>query len=187
MDSDELSPPGYQVLSPATKIKLATLPIGELMLRHPHFTQPIFVRFPRPAVLRGRDGVERFPPAADLPFEDAVVRQLVKLDRRVRPNLVKDVIADRREEDVRRALAHTRQTRPQDAFAHFKKQLGGRVDVIADRREEDVRRALAHTRQTRPQDAFAHFKKQLGGRVTAAPAAARERVPPLNPISDEPY
>ena len=127
MDSDELATPGYQVLSPATKIKLATLPIGELMVRHPHFTQPIFVRFPRPAVLRGRDGVERFPPAADLPFEDAVVRQLVRLDRRVRPNLVKDVIADRREEDVRRALAHTRRTRPQDAFAHFKKLLGGRV------------------------------------------------------------
>src|SRR2546421_4480163 len=82
MDADELATPGYQVLSPATKIKLATLPIGELMVRHPHFTQPIFVRFPRPAVLRGRDGVERFPPAADLPFEDAVVRQLVKLDRR---------------------------------------------------------------------------------------------------------
>ena len=36
---------------PATKIKLATLPKGELMVRHPHFTQPIFVRFPRPAVL----------------------------------------------------------------------------------------------------------------------------------------
>jgi DNA helicase HerA-like ATPase len=149
MDSDELATPGYQVLSPATKIKLATLPIGELMVRHPHFTQPIFVRFPRPAVLRGRDGVERFPPAADLPFEDAVVRQLVKLDRRVRPNLVKD--------------------------------------LIADRREEDVRRALAHTRQTRPQDAFAHFKKQLGGRVAAVPAAARETVAPLNPISDDPY
>ena len=149
MDADELATPGYQVLSPATKIKLATLPIGELMVRHPHFTQPIFVRFPRPAVLRGRDGVERYPPTADLPFEDAVARQLVKLDRRVRPNQVKD--------------------------------------VIADRREEDVRRALAHTRQTRPQDALAHFKKQLGGRVAAAPAAARESVPPLNAISDEPY
>jgi DNA helicase HerA-like ATPase len=149
MDSDELATPGYQVLSPATKIKLATLPIGELMVRHPHFTQPIFVRFPRPAVLRGRDGVERFPPAADLPFDDAVVRQLVKLDRRVRPNLVKD--------------------------------------LIADRREEDVRRALAHTRQARSQDALAHFTKQLGGRVAAAPALQRESVPPLNPISDEPY
>jgi len=60
-------------------------------------------------------------------------------------------------------------------------------DLIADRREEDVRRALAHTRQTRPQDAFAHFKRQLGGRIAAAPATAREHVPPLNPISDEPY
>ena len=153
MDSDELATPGYQVLSPATKIKLATLPVGELMVRHPHFTQPIFVRFPRPAALRGRDGVERFPPAADLSFDEAVVRQLVKLDRRVRPNAVKDLIADRREEDVRRALAHTRQARPQDAFANFKKELGRRV----------------------------------------APAMApgspleRQSVPPLSPISDEPY
>ena len=149
MDSDELATPGYQVLSPATKIKLATLPIGELMVRHPHFTQPIFVRFPRPAVLRGRDGVDRFPPAADLPFEDAVVRQLVKLDARVRPNLVKD--------------------------------------LIADRREEDVRRALALTRQARSHDAFAHFKRLLGARVPTGPMPVRESVPPLNPISDEPY
>ncbi|HKW39795.1 MAG TPA: hypothetical protein VJN39_00975 [Gemmatimonadales bacterium] len=147
MDSDELATPGYQVLSPAVKIKLATLPIGELMVRHPHFTQPIFVRFPRPAVLRGRDGVERFPPAADLPFEEAVARQLVRLDRRVRSNLVKD--------------------------------------LIADRSEEDVRRALARTRQARPKDVLAYFKQQLGGRVVTTPA--RESVPPLNAISDEPY
>jgi len=72
--------PRYQVLSPATKIKLATLPIGELMVRHPHFTQPISCGSRGRRLLRGRDGVERFPPAADLPFEDAVVRQLVKLD-----------------------------------------------------------------------------------------------------------
>jgi uncharacterized protein len=149
MDGDELATPGYQVLSPATKTKLATLPIGELMVRHPHFTQPIFVRFPRPAVLRGRDGVERFPPAAELPFEDAVARQLVRLDRGVRPNAVKD--------------------------------------LIADRREADVRRALAATRQARPPDALAHFKRQLGARVAATPAVLRESVPPLNPISDEPY
>jgi len=54
MDADELATPGYQVLSPATKIKLATLPIGELMVRHPHFTQPIFVRFrARPCCVAG--------------------------------------------------------------------------------------------------------------------------------------
>ena len=149
MDMDELATPGYQVLSPATKIKLATLPIGELMVRHPHFTQPIFVRFPRPAPLRGRDGVERFPPAADLPFEEAVVRQLVRLDRRIRPNQVNDVIADRTAEDVRRALAAVRRARPEDALAYFRKALGARV----------------------------------------APAVPRSRqvVPPLNPISEEPY
>ena len=149
MDMDELATPGYQVLSPATKIKLATLPVGELMVRHPHFTQPIFVRFPKPPVLRGRDGMERFPAAVDLPFEDAVARQLVQLDRRIRPNQVKDLIADRTEEDVRRALAAVRQKRPDDVLATFRKALGGRV----------------------------------------APDAPRERraVPPLNPISDEPY
>src|SRR5207244_4528082 len=47
MDADELSTPGYAVLSPATRTKLATLEKGQLMIRHPHFTQPIFVRFPR--------------------------------------------------------------------------------------------------------------------------------------------
>jgi len=149
MDADELATPGYQVLSPATKIKLATLPVGELMVRHPHFTQPIFVRFPRPPVLRGRDGVERFPPAADLPFEEAVVRQLVRLDRRIRPNQVKD--------------------------------------LIADRRPEDVRRALAAVRRTRPDDAVAYLRKMLGSRVAPAEPPVREAVPPLNPISEEPY
>src|ERR671932_605092 len=66
MDMDELATPAYATLSPATKIKLATLPKGELMLRHPHFTQPIFVKFPRPAVLGSREGIERFPPATEL-------------------------------------------------------------------------------------------------------------------------
>jgi DNA helicase HerA-like ATPase len=149
MDMDELATPGYQVLSPATKIKLATLPIGELMVRHPHFTQPIFIRFPKPAVLRGRDGVERFPPAADLPFEDAVVRQLVRLDRRIRPNQIKD--------------------------------------LIAGRDDDDVRRALAAARRTRPDDVLAYFRKVLGGRVAADIPRERAAVPPLNPISDEPY
>jgi hypothetical protein len=137
MDYDELATPGYQVLSPATKIKLATLPAGELMVRHPHFTQPIFVRFPRPAVLRGRDGVERFPPAADLSFGEAVVRQLVKLDRRIRPNVVQDLIADRSPDDVRRALAATRQARPEDPLGYFRKALGSSVAAAASTRTRE--------------------------------------------------
>jgi DNA helicase HerA-like ATPase len=131
MDADELATPGYQVLSPAIKIKLATLPVGELMVRHPHFTQPIFVRFPRPPVLRGRNGVERFPPAADLPFEDAVAQQMVRLDARVRPNRVKDLIAGREEEDVRRALGAVRRERPGDVLTALRRHLGGRVAAEA--------------------------------------------------------
>ncbi|HEU4648433.1 MAG TPA: hypothetical protein VFS33_05195 [Gemmatimonadales bacterium] len=136
MDMDELATPGYATLSPATKIKLATLPKGELMLRHPHFTQPIFVRFPRPAVLSGRDGVERFPPAPDLPFADAVVRQLRQLDRRIARDAVLALIDGRREDDVRRALSATRRERPENVEAYFRACLGRRItpETTAPRR-----------------------------------------------------
>jgi len=59
--------------------------------------------------------------------------------------------------------------------------------LITDRTAEDVRRALAGVRRARPEDALAYFRKALGTRI--APAAPRPRhvVPPLNPISEEPY
>jgi uncharacterized protein len=128
MDMDELSTPGYATLSPATRIKLATLPKGELMVRHPHFTQPIFVKFPRPAVLGSREAIERFPPSAELPFADAVARQLRGLDRRVSSDAVRALVDGRREEDVRRALGATRRERPDDALAFFTACLGRRVN-----------------------------------------------------------
>jgi len=129
MDMDELATPGYGTLTPATKIKLGTLPKGELMLRHPHFTQPIFVRFPRPAVLSGREGVERFPPSVALPFADAVARQLRALDRTVSVDKVRILVEGRREDDVRRALATTRRSRPADALAFFAATLGRRIET----------------------------------------------------------
>ena len=136
MDVDELATPGYATVSPATKIKMATLPKGELMLRHPHFTQPIFVKFPRPAVLNGREGIERFPPAVELPFEEAVVKQLRQLDRRVSAGTILELIEGRRPEDVRRALAVTRRERPQEVAAFFAACLGRRVggEVVTPRR-----------------------------------------------------
>jgi hypothetical protein len=136
MDVDELATPGYATISPATKIKLATLPKGELMLRHPHFTQPIFVKFPRPAVLNSREGIERFPPAAELPFADAVARQLRQLDRRISLDAVRALVEGRREDDVRRALAATRREHPADASAFFTACLGRRVtaEVVSPRR-----------------------------------------------------
>ncbi len=136
MDVDELATPGYATISPATKIKMATLPKGELMLRHPHFTQPIFVKFPRPAVLNGREGIERFPPAVELPFEEAVVKQLRQLDRRVSAGTILELIEGRRPEDVRRALAVTRRERPQEVTSFFAACLGRRVggEIVTPRR-----------------------------------------------------
>ena len=127
MDMDELATPGYQVLSPATKIKLATLPKGELMVRHPHFTQPVFVRFPRPSVLSGPEGIKRFPPTADVPFDEAVARQLAALDRGIPATRVRDAIGGRREDDVRRALLATKRTMPDDVFGYFIAALGPAV------------------------------------------------------------
>jgi hypothetical protein len=128
MDMDEISSPGYATLSPATKAKLAALPKGELMVRHPHFTQPLFVRFPRPAVLPGRIGVERFPPAPELPFGQAVARQLRALDSSLSFAKVEPLLDGRREDDVRRALHATRRTRPDNVLAFFTAQLGKRVE-----------------------------------------------------------
>ena len=136
MDADELATPGYATLSPATKIKLATLPKGELMVRHPHFTQPIFVKFPRPPVLGGREGIERFPPSGDVPFPDAVARRLRSLDRGISVEAVLAAIEGRRQEDVRRAIAATRRERPADALAYFTACLGKRIagEVVLPRR-----------------------------------------------------
>jgi hypothetical protein len=128
MDMDELSTPGYGILSPATRAKLAALPKGELMVRHPHFTQPLFVRFPRPAMLSGRLGVERFPPAVDLPFAQAVARQLRALDHSVTATQVEALLEGRLEDDVRRALHATRRTRPDSVLGFFTAQLGARVE-----------------------------------------------------------
>lgn len=120
MDSDELAMPGYATLSPAIKAKLAALPKGELMVRHPHFTQPVFVRFPRPASLSGREGLERFPPEPDLPFADAVIRRLKALDGTIAADAVRSAIEGRPEPEVRRALSATTQRRPENVLAFFR-------------------------------------------------------------------
>jgi hypothetical protein len=136
MDMDELATPAYSVLSPATKTKLASLPKGDLMLRHPHFTQPIFVRFPRPAVMRGRDGIERFPPRQEMPFEDAIANGLRRLDKDVSVNQIKDLIAGRERSEVVQAFHATQRARPSDTLAFFRSRLKKRVssEVLETRR-----------------------------------------------------
>src|SRR5688500_3188320 len=93
MDADELATPGYAVLSPATRTKLATLEKGQLMVRHPHFTQPIFVRFPRPSVMQGREGAERYPQNSDVSIESSILRALRPLDPSITLSWVQDITA----------------------------------------------------------------------------------------------
>ena len=123
MDGDELATPGYAVLSPATRTKLATLEKGQLMVRHPHFTQPIFVRFPRPAVLSGRDGAERYPQAADIGIEAALYRSLRTIDPQVTLAWVKDIAWQYDEEDLIEARNATMRERPANARTFFESRL----------------------------------------------------------------
>ena len=144
MDADELATPGYAILSPATRTKLATLDKGQLMVRHPHFTQPIFVRFPRPAVMRGRDGVERFPQAPGVDLDEAVLRSC---GRWISLTLqwVQDAVGLHEDFEVIRARNATLRERPADVRAFFKGQFRGIVtsQPVARRAATPIRSAPA--------------------------------------------
>jgi hypothetical protein len=123
MDPDELSTPGYSVLSPATRTKLATLEKGQLMIRHPHFTQPIFVRFPRPSVMQGREGSERYPQSNEVSLDAAILRALRPLDATITLPWVQDILALYSEEEVIRARNATLLARPENVKGYFVSQF----------------------------------------------------------------
>jgi uncharacterized protein len=123
MDPDELSTPGYAVLSPATRTKLATLEKGQLMIRHPHFTQPIFVRFPRPSVMQGREGSERYPQSTEISIDAAVLRTLRPLDATITLSWVQEITALYTDDEIIRARNATLLARPKDVKAYFSAQF----------------------------------------------------------------
>ncbi len=123
MDGDELATPGYQVLSPAVKARLATLDKGQLMVRHPHFAQPVFVRFPRPAVMSGREGVERFPQAPEPSLAQAVARDLRRLDGGIDLGWVQQAILLYEEPEVLAARNAVVRRRPDDVKSAFTREL----------------------------------------------------------------
>lgn len=127
MDADELATPGYQVLSPAVKARLATLDKGHLMVRHPHFAQPVFVRFPRPAVMSGREGVERFPQAPEPTLAFAVARDLRRLDEGIDLGWVQQSILLYEEREVIAARNAVLRRRPDDVKATFLRELQRRA------------------------------------------------------------
>src|SRR3982750_2234597 len=119
MDGDELATPGYAVLSPAVKTKLATLEKGQLMIRHPHFTQPIFARFPRPAVMTGREGAERYPQQADGSLDAAILRPLRPLAPPRTLPWIREGPALYTEDEIIRARTAPLLARPEDVKAYF--------------------------------------------------------------------
>lgn len=123
MDMDELATPGYGTLSSAVKTKLATLPKGELMVRHPHFTQPVFLKFPRPPVMRGQDGRNLYQPQLDLPFAEAMVWRLRQLDPSLSAAKIKDAIADFDQETVLARMHQLEQIRPDHVLSWLQANL----------------------------------------------------------------
>jgi hypothetical protein len=97
------------------------------MVRHPHFTQPVFVRFPRPAVMRGRDGAERFPQAADVGLEGGLVRALRRLDPSLTEQWAQQVVALHDERDVVRVKNAALRERPGDVRKFFDTRLRAHV------------------------------------------------------------
>lgn len=70
--------------------------------------------------MAGREGVRRFEPEAELPFEDAIARQLRRLDPSLSANTIKDLIAGRDREEVLTGMHRTQQTRPDNVLSFFK-------------------------------------------------------------------
>jgi uncharacterized protein len=127
------------------KTKLASLEKGQLMVRHPHFTQPIFVRFPRPAIMRGRDGAEQYPQAVDINLDAAVTRSLRTLDGSITLGWVQEAVGIREEDEIIRARNATVRERPADVRKFFLAQLRSSVtaQVVARPAAASVRSAPA--------------------------------------------
>ncbi len=130
IEMEELAQPGYGVFDPAVKQKLGTLSPGQMLLKHPYYQQPVFIQFPRPFVMRGRDGVGKFKPASDVPLDRAIWRQLRTLDNKLTPTVVADTVAlagDMNDQATRKqlitALCRTMCTRPSDPLSYFAKQI----------------------------------------------------------------
>jgi len=120
IEAEELAQPGYSYFSPAVKEKLGALPQGQVLLKHPHFTQPIFLRFPRPAVMKGQDGMRRYKQSEPKAARD-VLLEVLKRWPNVNFGAVNDVL-NRMPEDEQITALHRleRLKSDQDPLSVFK-------------------------------------------------------------------
>ena len=123
MDMDELASQGYSVIPSSIKAELTVLEKGKLLIRHPHFNQYIFVRFPRPPFMTSQDGSKKFPPVAERNFEDAMIINFKRLDHKIKANDIKNAICDVDKEEVKRAFNETERKGKDNPLEYFKNIL----------------------------------------------------------------
>lgn len=90
IEAEELAQPGYSYFTPAIKEKLGSLEQGAVLLKHPHFAQPVFLRFPRPACLKGSDGMKMHPRKPGRPLSDHIMDHIKRV--RAPYNASKDLL-----------------------------------------------------------------------------------------------
>jgi len=103
---EELAQSGYTVYSQAVREKLATSDPGEIMFRHPRFSQPVFLRFPKPSIMKGSDGMKRWPHKRE---DDAA--PIIRLASDLKPG------------DVRRLLEEVDHGRRKEVLAEITEEL----------------------------------------------------------------
>lgn len=123
MDMDELASQGYSVMPAPIKAELTTLEKGKLLIRHPHFNQYIFVKFPRPPIMTSQDGIKKYPPVPQRSFEDAMIANFKRLDSLLKSNDIKDAIAGIAEHEVLRAFNLTERKGKDNPLEYFKGAL----------------------------------------------------------------
>ncbi len=123
MDMDELASQGYSVMPSSIKAELTVLKKGKLLIRHPHFNQYIFVEFPKPAVMASQDGMEKFPQKNPKSFEESMVWNFKRLDKKLKENDVISAISGVDKDEVLRAFSLTELKGREKPLEYFKKML----------------------------------------------------------------
>lgn len=123
MDMDELANQGYSVMPSTVKQELTTLEKGKLLIRHPHFNQYIFVKFPRPSIMTSHDGIIKFPPQSDKSFEDAMIFQFKRLAKnlnvKIKETDIKNSISGVDQDEVIRAFNKTELSKSKEPLKYF--------------------------------------------------------------------
>lgn len=123
MDMDELATQGYGVMPSTIKAELTILEKGKLLIRHPHFNQYIFVKFPRPPIMTSQDGINKFNPSYDLSFEEAIILNFKRLDKNILATDIKNAIIEVDQDEVIRAFNETERKGKEKPLEYFKNIL----------------------------------------------------------------